>query len=192
MPISRPPPTGLGLRRGTVALAEYSPSWRVAFREERVILAKALASVPCEIEHIGSTAVPGLEAKPILDIAVGVGGSYPIEDCFPAIEATGYIYRGEVVDASHRVLVRGSEDQLVRTHHLHVVRLGDPNWERWLAFRDCLRYSRNAIRTRDLRGRKDQARDAAQGRPGARTRRERARSSAACLPRLYPETGLAA
>ena len=111
---STPPPTGLGLRRGTVALAEYSPSWRVAFREERVILAKALASVPCEIEHIGSTAVPGLEAKPILDIAVGVGGSYPIEDCFPAIEAAGYIYRGEVVDASH-LLVRGSEDQ-VRTH----------------------------------------------------------------------------
>ena len=140
--ISIPPPTGLGLRRGTVALAEYSPSWREAFREERAALAKALASVPCEIEHIGSTAVPGLEAKPILDIAVGVGGSYPIEGYFPAIEATGYIYRGEVLDVSH-LLVRESEDQ-IRTHHLHIVRLGDPNWERWLAFRDYLRRSASA------------------------------------------------
>ena len=122
---STPPPTGLGLRRGTVALAEHSPSWKEAFREERAILANALASVPCQIEHFGSTAVPGLQAKPILDIAVGVGGSYPIEGYFPAIEATGYIYRGEVLDVSH-LLVRESEDQ-IRTHHLHIVRLGDPN-----------------------------------------------------------------
>ena len=143
---SRPPPTGLGLRRGTVALAEYSPSWKEAFREERVILANALASVPCEIEHFGSTAVPGLQAKPILDIAIGIEALHPIEECIPAIEETGFVYRGEDADAGSHLFVRGSEDE-VRTHHLHVVRLGESNWERWLAFRDYLRRSASARET---------------------------------------------
>ena len=143
---SRPPPTGLGLRRGTVALDEYSPSWRVAFREERAILAKALASVPCEIEHFGSTAVPGLQAKPILDIAIGIEAPHPIEECIPAIEETGFVYRGEDADVGSHLFVRGSEDE-VRTHYLHVVRLGESNWERWLAFRDYLRRSASARET---------------------------------------------
>ena len=138
--------TGLGLKRGTVVLADYSPSWKEAFREERVILANALASVPCEIEHFGSTAVPGLQAKPILDIAIGIEAPHPIEDCIPAIEETGFVYRGEDADAGSHLFVRGSEDE-VRTHHLHVVRLGESNWERWLAFRDYLRRSASARET---------------------------------------------
>ena len=143
---SRPPPTRLGLRRGTVVLAEYSPSWREAFREERVILANALASVPCQIEHFGSTAVPGLQAKPILDIAIGIEAPHPIEECIPAIEETGFVYRGEDADVGSHLFVRGSEDE-VRTHYLHVVRLGESNWERWLAFRDYLRRSASARET---------------------------------------------
>ena len=137
-----PPSTALGLKRGTVALAEYSPSWRKAFREERAVLAKALASAPCEIEHIGSTAVTGLEAKPILDIAVRIKAPYPIAGCIPTIEATGYIYRGEDVDIGHLFVQEAEED--VRTHHLHVVSSCDPNWERWLTFRDYLRANPDA------------------------------------------------
>ena len=147
MNTSRPHSAELGLRRGSITLAKHSPSWRKAFLEERAILANALALVPCEIEHIGSTAVPGLEAKPILDIAVGVEAPHPIGDCIPTIEETGYTYRGEVIDAgaalkqrvhvSH-LLVRGPDDQ-IRTHHVHVVRLGGSSWEQWLTFRDYLR-----------------------------------------------------
>ena len=127
-------------------LAEYSPSWRGAFREERAILAGALASVPCEIEHFGSTAVPGLRAKPILDIAIGIEAPHPIEDCIPAIQATAYVYRGVDADAGSQLFVLGPEDE-VRTHHLHVVRLGESNWERWLAFRDYLRENAEARKT---------------------------------------------
>ena len=140
------PLTGLGLKRGTVVLAEYSPSWGEAFREERAVLARALASVPCEIEHFGSTAVPGLRAKPILDIAIGIEAPHPIEGCIPAIEETGYVYRGEDADAGSHLFVRGPEDE-VRTHHLHVVRLGESNWERWLTFRDYLRGNADARET---------------------------------------------
>ena len=84
----------------------------------------------------------GLEAKPILDIAIGIKPPYPIAGCIPTMEATGYIYRGEDVDIGH-LFVRETEED-VRTHHLHVVSLCDPNWERWLTFRDYLRENPDA------------------------------------------------
>ena len=107
------------------------PSWRKLSRRRRA-----------SIEHIGSTAVTGLEAKPILDIAIGIKPPYPIAGCIPTMEATGYIYRGEDVDIGH-LFVRETEED-VRTHHLHVVSLCDPNWERWLTFRDYLRENPDA------------------------------------------------
>jgi len=98
--------------------------------------------VPREIEHIGSTAVSGLKAKPILDIAIWVEDDYRIENCIPLIEASGYLYRGASEDAGH-VLVREIENQ-VRTHHVHIVHLNDAPWERWLTFRTHLRKSARA------------------------------------------------
>ena len=133
---------GLGLKFGAVALSKYEPRWALAFREELALLADALSAVPCEIEHIGSTAVPGLKAKAILDIAIGVAADFPIEECIPIIEALGYLYRGESDDVGH-VLVREAGDE-IRTHHVHVVRLGDFRWDRWLTLRDYLRRSPEA------------------------------------------------
>ena len=134
----------LGLKRGAVALAEYTYQWREAFCEARAILTDALASVPCEIEHIGSTSVPGLKAKPLLDIAIGIEGCYPLENCIPVLEAVGYTYRGRSDEIGY-LFVRGPEEK--RTHYLHVVRLGDSNWERWLTFRNYLRANANARQT---------------------------------------------
>ena len=132
------------MKRGAVELAEHSPLWEQAFIEERAWLMSALESVPCEIEHIGSTAVPGLEAKPILDIAVGIKGSYPVQDCIPVLEEAGYTYRGDDGEVGH-MFAKGTEDN--RTHYLHLVRLGDSNWDRWLTFRDYLRQNEAARRT---------------------------------------------
>ena len=84
----------------------------------------------------------GLEAKPILDIAVRIKAPYPIVGRIPPIEATGYIYRGEDVDIGH-LFVRETEED-VRTHYLHVVSSCDPNWEHWLTFRDYLRANPDA------------------------------------------------
>ena len=140
----RYPADVLGLKRGTVLLAQHSQVWEQAFIEERARLAGALESVPCEIEHIGSTSVPGLEAKPILDIAVGIDRSYPIQDCIPVIEGAGYTYRGDDGVVGH-MFARGPEDS--RTHYLHAVRLGDANWDRWLTFRDYLQCNEAARQT---------------------------------------------
>ena len=137
--------TLLGLKYGTVAITDYDPAWEHAFRDESALLSQALSDVPCEIEHIGSTAVPGLKAKPILDIAIGVADDYRIENCIPQIEALGYLYRGASDDVGH-VLVREIGNQ-VRTHHVHIVQLSQTPWELWLTFRDYLRKSARARRT---------------------------------------------
>ena len=140
----RYPAGTLGLKCGTVLLAHHSQMWQRASIEERARLTDALEAVPCEIEHIGSRAVPGLEAKPILDIAVGIDRSFPIQDCIPVIEGAGHTYRGDDGVVGH-MFAKGPGDS--RTHHLHAVRLGDANWERWLTFRDYLRCNQAARQT---------------------------------------------
>jgi GrpB-like predicted nucleotidyltransferase (UPF0157 family) len=85
--------TVLGLQYGTVALVDHDPAWAREFASERRLLAEALAGAPCEIEHVGSTAVAGLIAKPILDIAIGVADAP--QACIARLEALGYLYRGD-------------------------------------------------------------------------------------------------
>ena len=84
----------LGLRYGTVKLEPYDPEWARAFSDERTRLLEALSDVPCQIEHVGSTAVPDLRAKPILDIAIGVSTGVPMEPIVSALQGIGYQYRG--------------------------------------------------------------------------------------------------
>src|SRR5262245_290135 len=125
----------LGLRYGTVRVVPYQPEWAQAFLDERARLADALSQLPCEIEHIGSTAVPGLSAKPILDIAVGLALGAAPEPAMSAICGLGYEYRGDAGEDGGHVLVRESEP-LVRTHHVHVVDLNGLQWQSYLLLRD--------------------------------------------------------
>jgi GrpB-like predicted nucleotidyltransferase (UPF0157 family) len=134
----------LGLRYGTVALVDYTAEWSSAFVEERVRLAAALSHEPCEIEHIGSTAVPGLVAKPILDIGMATTSAVRVETITPALERLGYVYRGDAGSAGGHVFV-AEITQLVRTHHVHVVWRNDPQWDAYLTFRDFLRATPAAV-----------------------------------------------
>ena len=127
----------LGLTRGLVALADHDVSWRDEFLAEREILGAALAEFGCEIEHVGSTAGPGIPAKPILDIALGCPPQTDPASLKEPLEALGYLYRGDFGDSGGHLFVRGTET--VRTHHLHVVALGGEQWTAYLAFRDHLR-----------------------------------------------------
>jgi len=128
----------LGLRHGTVELVAYRPEWAEAFREERIRLGRALSRLRCRVEHVGSTAVPGLLAKPILDIAVGIAAGQAVEGVIAALRGLSYEYRGDAGAEGGHVLVRGPEP-LVRTHHVHVVDLGGAQWTSYLRFRDLLR-----------------------------------------------------
>ena len=133
----------LGLKYGTVRVVPYQPELAQAFLDERARLADALSELRCEIEHIGSTAVPGLSAKPILDIAVGLAAGAEPETAISAICGLGYEYRGDAGGDGGQVLVRESEP-LVRTHHVHVVDRNGLQWQSYLLLRELLRHDARA------------------------------------------------
>jgi GrpB-like predicted nucleotidyltransferase (UPF0157 family) len=133
----------LGLLYGKVELVPYTSEWALLFVQEAARLREVLSPWPCQIEHVGSTAVPGLVAKPILDIAIGVPVAVTVNRVIAAIESLGYEYRGDAGASGGHILVRESRPR-VRTHHLHVVALGDDQWTAYLALRDLLRANPDA------------------------------------------------
>lgn len=118
---------------------EYTEAWASEFLVERDRLATVFAGTDTAIEHVGSTSVPGLCAKPILDICVGVPELSVVEERIGALEALGYEYvpEYEVEIPDRRYFRRPAERP--RTHHVHACRRGDSIWRRHLAFRDWLR-----------------------------------------------------
>lgn len=132
-----------------VVIADYSPEWPVIFAIERETLGSAFHPLPVEIEHIGSTSVPGLGAKAIIDILLGARSLEQIEARTGQLELLGYRYVPEFEkDLPHR---RYFERQ---SHggpsiHLHAVAHGSTSWLEHLAFRDALR-SDDALASRYL------------------------------------------
>ncbi|MDY0914826.1 GrpB family protein [Rathayibacter festucae] len=121
-----------GAERLSVGLHEHDDRWAESFREHERRIAAALAAVDVAIEHIGSTAVPGLAAKPIIDIAVAVPDITAEEDYLAPLLAAGYRLR--VREPGHR-LVRTPE----RDAHVHLYGRGDPAIDEYLLLRDHLR-----------------------------------------------------
>lgn len=122
-----------------VLLAPASPHWPEAFTALADALAPVFAGIPARIEHIGSTAVPGLVAKPVLDVMVGVDALATVEPRRAALERLGFRYRPEYEDVlpERRYFTRDPGPGL--RVHLHAVVVGSPLWRDHLAFRDALR-----------------------------------------------------
>jgi GrpB-like predicted nucleotidyltransferase (UPF0157 family) len=130
----------LGLARSKTILRAHDPRWATAFETEAVKLHSALGGVQVRLEHVGSTAVPGLLAKPILDIAVGYLDASETAEIQASLESAGYVFHGDEGEAGGLLFIKRPES--FRTHHLHVVAAGSHQWENYLAFRDALRSSR--------------------------------------------------
>lgn len=118
-----------------VTLAEYDPGWPHLFERERRRIAGALGATAVRIEHTGSTSVPGLAAKPIIDITLVVPDSADESTYVPQLEAVGYVLRiREPHWHEHRVL-KGPDTDV----NLHVFSAGSVEVERMVGFRDWLR-----------------------------------------------------
>ncbi len=128
----------LGLRRGWVALADHRAAWSAAFEAERERLTGALGSEGFRVEHIGSTSVPGLPAKPILDIAVLVMRPELLPDLAGTLTSIGYLDRGDQGDDGGHLFAFETSAGL-RSIHLHAHLDGDGQWDAYLRFRDALR-----------------------------------------------------
>jgi NAD-dependent deacetylase len=122
--------------RGPVVVVDYDPEWPKLYEEESERLRAAFADIAVEIEHMGSTAVPGLAGKPVIDISVGLSTLDLTKEQIAAMEGLGYEYLGEF-GLPGRLYFRKGE--ATSTHHVHAVEWGGEHWRRHLAFRDYLR-----------------------------------------------------
>jgi GrpB-like predicted nucleotidyltransferase (UPF0157 family) len=126
----------IGLKRGTVRLAPHAAEWSSLYEEERARLEGILSGLPAAFEHVGSTAIPGLEAKPIIDLALGIPSLDKVEEYIRRLEPHGYHDRG-ALPGEDRLLARGPEE--CRTHYVHIVEFGGKKWQEYILFRDYMR-----------------------------------------------------
>jgi GrpB-like predicted nucleotidyltransferase (UPF0157 family) len=115
-----------------IVVVEYDPQWPAAFAAEQERVAAAVGDAAAAIEHIGSTAVPGLPAKPILDVVVGLRDMAAVPAAVMALAELGY-ERAPDGDFPGRVFLRRA------AHHLSLTPYGGAYWNDQLAFRDALR-----------------------------------------------------
>lgn len=130
----------LGLKRGTVKLVEYDPKWKDFYEAEKRLIKKALGNIVLDIEHIGSTSIPHIMAKPVIDIEVGIknlSDLHLLEKIAEKLESIGYQWRRQSSNPDNHVFVKGPEDK--RTQYLHLVEFQGEVWRNDLFFRDKLR-----------------------------------------------------
>lgn len=125
-----------------IEIVDYDPLWPDRFSEERERLVGAIGQwLHGPIEHVGSTAVPGLRAKPVIDIMAGVESLATSRQAIPVLQRLDYQYWPYKSDVMHWFCKPSDE---VRTHHLHLVPVGSPLWVERLTFRDRLRADASA------------------------------------------------
>ena len=127
----------LGLKSGTVVVVPYDPRWTALFEQCKASLHQALGPDVLEVHHVGSTAVPGLCAKPILDILASISDFDRGPSLVPALQELGYEYRPDngIPDRLYFRLLQGT----TRTHHLSLAERSSNHHRATLAFRDALR-----------------------------------------------------
>lgn len=126
------PPTRVD---GSIVLAPYDPAWPATFEVEATRIRTALGPVATDVEHVGSTSVPGLAAKPIIDINLLVVDSADEPAYVPALEALGYVLHIREPGWHEHRLLRLEEPRV----NLHVFTTGSPEHARMIRFRDRLR-----------------------------------------------------
>jgi GrpB-like predicted nucleotidyltransferase (UPF0157 family) len=126
-------------RRVEVVLAAYNPAWPALYEAERATLQRATGDLFVVVEHIGSTAVPGLAAKPIIDIAATVCNLDQVNGYLEPLHTLGYLYvpEYEAEVPERRYFRKGLPGAC--TCHLHIYPVGHAQWDRHIRFRDYLR-----------------------------------------------------
>ncbi|MBA0167331.1 GrpB family protein [Pectobacterium sp. CFBP8739] len=120
----------------TITVVDYDPQWATNYTTAARELTQALGDVAVRLHHIGSTAVPGLPAKPVIDMLLEVVSLSDLDRFDHVMVDLGYRPRGENGIAGRRYYTKGGA---ARTHHLHAFVVGNGHIQRHLAFRDYLR-----------------------------------------------------
>lgn len=121
-----------------IQVLPYDPLWKENFQAIRQELSLALNGLALRIEHVGSTSVEGLAAKPIIDIDVVISDHTPLESVISALSTIGYQHEGDL-GIPQREAFRYDGKHHLQAHHLYVCPESSPELRRHTAFRDCLR-----------------------------------------------------
>jgi len=124
-----------GVEKREITIVDYDPKWPTKFETQARIIANALGPSALRIEHIGSTSVPDLAAKPIIDILVVVQDSADESTYLPQLESAGYVLRVREPDWNEHRMLRTPEKDV----HIHIYSTGCPEIQRNLTLRDRLR-----------------------------------------------------
>ena len=128
-----------------VVVHPYDEQWKQDFLAIKNELMSALGQLAMRIEHVGSTSVEGLSAKPIIDIDVVIKDYTVLEEVVSALGAIGYRHEGDLGIAGREAFKYDGKDHL-RKHHLYVCPEDSPELKRHIAFRDYLRTHYDAVR----------------------------------------------
>lgn len=133
-----------------IFLVSYDPNWVSKFEEEKVLIQKTIGNfITGGIHHIGSTSIPGLSAKPIIDILVGVDSLEKTKPCIELLKEIEYCYYPYKTESRHWFCKPSLEK---RTHHVHLIETSHPEFKAVLAFRDYLiTYPEKAKEYEDLK-----------------------------------------
>ncbi|SDM44327.1 GrpB family protein [Maricaulis salignorans] len=121
----------------TPILVAHNPSWARQYRHEAAGIRAALGANAVDLHHIGSTSIPGILAKPVIDMLGAVTCLDAVDECVDAIGRLGYEAKGEFGLAGRRYF-RKHDDRGQRTHHLHIYARNSADFSRHLVFRDFL------------------------------------------------------
>lgn len=136
-----------GMRRDELCLLPHDPAWEADFLAEKERITAHLCDPSARIEHVGSTSIPTVHAKPILDIAI-LCGDKGLDPLIHALKGLGYEYRGQFDDeAGHYYAVR--DGGAVRLCQAHIFAEATPDWHAKLKFRDVLRRNHELAREYD-------------------------------------------
>jgi GrpB-like predicted nucleotidyltransferase (UPF0157 family) len=122
-----------------IGLTAYDPAWQERFAEQQVRLTAILKPwLAGEVEHIGSTSVPGLRSKPIVDLLAPVRSLEAARSAIPILETDAWVFWPDDPNRHYRLWFL-RPNPAARTHHLQIIQHGDPNILTLIAFRDALR-----------------------------------------------------
>jgi GrpB-like predicted nucleotidyltransferase (UPF0157 family) len=132
----------LGLHKDKVELFSYNEAWKLEFEREKEILSNILKDNALDIQHIGSTAIPGLCAKPIIDVAVAVANLEKLKELIPLMLSSGYDVLDSIETKGEILARKGSSE--CRTHYIHIEVINSEYWKNHILFRDyLLKYPEN-------------------------------------------------
>lgn len=127
----------IGLKRGNVLLESHDENWKLIALDTIDTLRTICKDTAIDIQHIGSTAIEQIHAKPIIDIVVGVKQLEDVQSLLPSLEQINVIFRGQDV-LNQFLFVLNDSTQDMRTHHIHIVIHNGLDWNNYINFRDYL------------------------------------------------------